>query len=156
MAKKPLHLNDEQKRFIVIGLARFNTSKEMVDLVRQEYGIELTTANIFRYDPTSVNGQTLSADLRDLFFAERKAYMKLEENIPIAHRFVRLLRLEREYLAAPTADIRLKCIEQAAKETGGMYTNAKQLTLSGETTFLSSLIGDLTDEHQAAGGGSSS
>ena len=118
-------LDYEQKIFIITSLAQFNAPSETQRLFSEQYGIEIGVSSLGRYDPTKADGQQMKQELKDLFFKVRAEYMENEAIIPIAHRFVRLLRLEKEYHNADLVETRLKVLEQAAKEVGGAYAGNK-------------------------------
>lgn len=144
--KPPTNINHEQKVFIIRSLAHFNSLTETARLFFDEYNIDFPLPAIQRYDPTKVRGHDLKEEYKNLFFELRSQYMEQEQNIPIAHRFVRLKRLEDEYNNNDDPNIRLKVLEQASKEVGGLYTNKRDLDVNAEVGLLSAVMDELADE----------
>lgn len=124
-------LNAEQKRFIVMELAMFSTPAEVVEKVFEEHGVTITRQGVQVYDPTSAAGHSLSKELRKLFDDTRKAFRKDTENIPIANRAYRLRQLDRLARGTKNPVLAAQLMEQAAKETGGSYTNRREFTGKG-------------------------
>lgn len=121
-------LTKDQKLFIVRALAVFNTPTETVKLVKEEYDISLNRQNVEAYDPTKRVGKDLSQELKGEFEATRKEFLDQPKNIPISNQAVRL----QEYQKLLESNRRnpmmvLKIMEQAAKETGGLYTNKQEV-----------------------------
>lgn len=123
-------LKKEVKIFIVRSLAVFNTPSETSDLVKQEFGIEISRQACESYDPNKRLGQNLSADLKAEFDAARKFFIENPQNIPIANLPYRLQRYQRSLEAVnPRAvDHIAKLLRQAAEDMGGVYTNRKEIT----------------------------
>lgn len=111
-------------------LARYETHQRIVDAVRETFRVEITVQKVNYYNPSTVNGQELSKELKALFDSERKQFLKNVENIPIANKAVRLGRLDRMALKAESQGnivAAAQMMEQAAKEVGGLYTNKQRL-----------------------------
>lgn len=85
------------KRHIVRALACFDTPSEVVRQVREQFNMQITRATAQRYDPTKAAGETLSEELRILFFDTREHFVEELEKLPLAHRATRLRRLESVY-----------------------------------------------------------
>ncbi len=85
------------KRHVVRALACFDTPSEVVRQVREQFNVQITRASAQRYDPTRVAGETLSEELRTLFFDTRERFIEELEKLPRAHRATRLRRLESVY-----------------------------------------------------------
>lgn len=147
--KPPTNMTHEQKVFVITSLACFNTLTETARMFSDEYGIDFALATFQRYDPTTLRGRELSEKYKELFYQIRSEYMEREQDIPIAHRIVRLKRLEDEYMNNDDPTIRLKVLEQASKEVGGLYTNKRDVGVNAEVSMLSALMDDLADESQS-------
>jgi hypothetical protein len=124
-------LTDEQKRFIVAGLACFDSPSEVVAEVKKEFGLELSRQRVQGYDPTKVQGRGLSEHLKTLFHFTRQEYLANEAEIGIANKVHRLRMLER--IASKATErgnvmVALQALEQAAKEVGGAFTNRRELS----------------------------
>lgn len=92
MPKKKL--DGEQQRQVVIWLARCLTPAKVAELVKEHFRVTLTRQAVEWYDPMKALSKDLAPELRDLFLAERKAYVEDLDSIPIRHKAVRLQRLE--------------------------------------------------------------
>lgn len=115
------------KRRIVEHLACYYGPAEVVELIAEEFGIDVTPRHVRAYDPTSFQC-TASSRRIDLHKATRRRFEQEVAEIPIAHRAFRLRRLQQIHeKAVETGNLRLaaEALEQAAKEVGGMFTNAR-------------------------------
>ncbi|CAG4920368.1 DUF2280 domain-containing protein [Paraburkholderia gardini] len=96
-------LTMEQKRFVVRCLAKFDSLGQVVRAMKAEFDIEITRNGIQRYDPTTAQGKTLSAELRTLFHETRKNFIEEIEVQPLAQRATRLNVLTRALEKAENA-----------------------------------------------------
>lgn len=122
-------LTEPQKAYIVSRLACFYTPSEVVEMVTQDLGLKLDRQQIGKYDPSTLEGRKLSKDLKKLFVETRAKFQSDIQAIPIANRSVRLRELDGVLRrAGRNEDLRLRTLEQAAKEEGGVFTNRRELT----------------------------
>ncbi len=123
------HLTDEIKTFIVKGLACYDTPSQVAEAVRVNFDIVVSRQQVHEYDPACARPP--AQRWRDLHAATRAALLRETAEIGIAHRAVRLLRLDRLASRCERNSVRtaLKCLEMAAKECGGMYENRKPIVL---------------------------
>ncbi|WP_022727238.1 DUF2280 domain-containing protein [Fodinicurvata sediminis] len=132
MAKNRGRLTEIQKVFIVQRLACFDTPSEAAKAFKEEHGIEITPQAAEGYDPTKRAGQNLSKRLRETFEATRKRFLeKYESEVPEANKAVRLKHLAhaaRAFKGRNNFVGMANMLEQIAKETGGSFTNQRQLT----------------------------
>jgi hypothetical protein len=87
------------------------------------------------YDPTTRAGRALHPELKELFFESRKKATEDLDSIPSYHKAVRLRRLDNMItLAIERGNMPLaaQLLEQAAKESGGAFTNKHQHELTGK------------------------
>lgn len=101
------------------ALACFDTPSEVVRQVREQFNVQITRASAQRYDPTRAAGETLSEELRILFFDTREHFVEELEKLPLAHRATRLRRLEFLYdRASESGNLKaaLGALALAAKE----------------------------------------
>ena len=119
-------LKAECKIFIVQSIACYETPSQVVESVRERFGIEITRQQVESHDPTKVSSKGLAQKWVDIFNATRERFCKETSDIPIANKAYRLCVLDRMAADAEsmknygmTADI----LEQAAKEVGGVYTS---------------------------------
>lgn len=125
-------LKKEIKLFIVRSLARFNTPTETVELVNQDYGVQVTKQQCEKYDPTKRAGENLSDELKKEFEISRKDFLDTPQNIPIANLSVRLQRMENQYQKHGKNRVAaLSILKQAAEDVGGKYTNKQEITGAG-------------------------
>lgn len=129
-------LNKKQKLFIVQSLAVFNTPQETVQLVKEEYDIDVTRQQVESYDPTKRAGKDLSAEFKKEFELIRKDFLDKPLNIPTANKAVRLKILnDLVYKNHRNQRVVRGLLEQIAKEMGGLYTNKQEVdhTSKGES-----------------------
>lgn len=121
-------LKDEVKRFIVQALACFDTPTQVVQAVKETFGLDVTRQQCELYDPTKYAGRDLGVKWRTVFEDTRKRFREDTADIPIANRAFRLRGLAR--MAEKAESMRnlaltAQLYEQAAKECGDMYVNRK-------------------------------
>jgi hypothetical protein len=124
-------LNDDVKRFIVQAIACYDTPQQIVEVVKEEFGIVVSRPQVQTYDPEKAQGKALSKKWRDLFAETRKKFLDDASSIPIANQTFRLRALNRMYARAERQGnvvVAAQIIEQAAKEVGGAFTNRRELT----------------------------
>lgn len=126
-------LTAEVKGFIVQALACFDTPTQVAEAVKKEFNIEITRQQVAQHDPTKSTGANLAGKWRVLFEDTRKRFRDDTADIPIANRAYRLRVLDRMAARAEgmkNIALAAQLLEQAAKETGGTYTNKQQVDLS--------------------------
>lgn len=132
-------LTEDQKRYVVFRLAAFRTPTEVVEEVKDIWGIEVSRQQIHYYNPTTPGART-SEKWTELFHAARRAYLEEEGEVAIAVRRWRLEEIQNLYRRAlqqgrhGNIPLALQALEQAAKEEGGKFTNHQLLDVdhSGE------------------------
>ena len=90
-------LKEPVKIFIVQSLACFETPQQVVDAVREEFGIEIERQQVASYDPTKATCRGMSKKLKDLFIRTRKDFKSNIYDIPLANKAVRLNELQKMY-----------------------------------------------------------
>lgn len=126
-------LQNEVKAFIVQALACFDTPSQVAELVQKEFGLTITRQQVESHDPTKTSGKCLAKRWVTLFEDTRKRFRDDTADIPIANRAFRLRALGRMAERAENMKniaLAAQLLEQAAKETGGTYTNKQQVDLS--------------------------
>lgn len=91
-------LKEPVKIFIVQSLACFDTPQQVVDAVREEFGIEIERQQVASYDPTKATCRGMSKKLKDLFHTTRKNFKSNIYDIPLANKAVRLNELQKMYV----------------------------------------------------------
>lgn len=122
-------LKEPVKIFIVQALACRDRPQEVVDAVRQEFGVDIPLQQCAAYDPTRPTCRKLSADLKKLFFDTREKFDAGLIDIPIANKHYRLKQYQKQLERnSRNTTMSLKILEQAAKDVGGQYTNRQEVT----------------------------
>ena len=119
-------LKNEVKSFIVQALACFDTPSQVVEAVKNEYGVVVSRQQVETHDPTKSAGKGLAVKWMTLFHDTRKRFREETAEIPIANRAFRLRGLGRMAEKAETMRnlaLTAQLYEQAAKEVGDVYVN---------------------------------
>ncbi|WP_336352979.1 DUF2280 domain-containing protein [Pseudomonas atacamensis] len=119
-------LKNEVKGFIVQALACFDTPSQVVEQVKQEFGVEISRQLCESHDPTKRAGVNLAGKWVTLFHDTRKRFREETAEIPIANRAYRLRTLGRMAEKAENMKniaLTAQLLEQAAKEVGDVYVN---------------------------------
>lgn len=147
-------LTDDVKAFVVQALACFDTPTQVANAVKEEFGIAIERMQVAAYDPTKFAGRSLSKKWREIFEATREAFLKDQASIPIANQNFRLRALDRLYQNAASrgnAALAAQLLEQAAKESGGSFTNRREMTgKDGAPLIPQKSAQDMTDDELAA------
>lgn len=124
-------LSEEVKVYVVQALACFDTPAQVINDVKQEFGVDVIRQQLQSYNPETVAGKRMSKKLKEIFEATRKAFLEDTASIPIAQQSFRLRALQRLFQRAVdqgNAAVAAQLLEQAAKEAGGAFTNRRELT----------------------------
>ncbi|MNV15831.1 hypothetical protein D3C71_1065700 [compost metagenome] len=133
-------LQREVKAFIVQALACFDTPSQVAEAVQKEFGLTITRQQVESHDPTKTSGKCLAKRWVTLFHDTRQRFRDDTADIPIANRAFRLRALGRMAERAESIKnlaLAAQLMEQAAKETGGAYTNRQQVDLSSADGSMS-------------------
>lgn len=128
MAGKGDKLTDAARTFVVQQLAMYDPPDMVAKAVKDEFGVSVTRQAVQAYDPTKYAGRQLSQKWRDLFAATRKAHLESTAEVGISHKTVRLRALQRmanKAEAMGNLQLAAQLHEQAAKEMGNAFTNAR-------------------------------
>lgn len=124
-------LSDEVKLFVVKALACMDSPAQVREDVKRQFGIEVTPQQLQAYDPATVAGARMSAKLKTIFTDTRKKFREDVSDIPIANQPYRLRALQRALTKVESQGnvaMVAQLLEQAAKESGGVFTNRRELT----------------------------
>ncbi|WP_431207499.1 DUF2280 domain-containing protein [Burkholderia cepacia] len=146
-------LPDAIKVYITQSLACFDTISRVAKAVREEFGVEVSPQQCERYDPTKRAGSSLSKKYREIFERTREEFLKDTSRIGIAHRAVRLRKLDHAVgIAEQRGNIPLmaQLLEQAAKEAGDAFTNRHRLEHTGKEGGPITAISTVTNDPQEA------
>lgn len=149
MAGKGNKLTDEQKMFVIGHLAGWETPSDVVELVRETYGIEITRQTAEAYDPTKYAGRNLGKRWREHFDKAREAARSDVSAIPEANKAVRvreLAKMARQAQRVKNLALAANLYEQIAKEVGEAFTNRRELTGKGGGPIGYRDMGEMTDE----------
>lgn len=116
-------LKEPVKMFIVQSLACFETPQQVVDAVRERYGIEIDRQQVASYDPTKATCRGISKALKKLFEDTRREFRANIENIAIANKAFRLMELQKMYEdSGKNKRAKQNLLKQAFQETDGRVT----------------------------------
>ncbi|MBB3745008.1 hypothetical protein FHX10_004545 [Rhizobium sp. BK591] len=146
-------LTVEQQTYVVQALACFDTPSVVAAAIKRDLGITLTPQSIEAYDPNKRAGRNLAVRWKSLFEETRKTFLEDTSKIAISHRAVRLRALQR--MADKAEDrgnlvLASSLLKQAAEESGGVYTNRRELAgklehgVTGEVSQLLEAINGKT------------
>ncbi|EPQ4029111.1 DUF2280 domain-containing protein [Acinetobacter baumannii] len=121
-------LKEPVKIFIVQALACRDTPQEVVEQVKQEFGVDISRSQCECYDPTKYSGRNLSKKFVELFESTREKFDEGLIDIPIANKYYRLKQYQRQLERTRNVKTALKILEQAAKDIGGQFTNRQEIT----------------------------
>lgn len=138
-------LNESVKCFVVARLACFRTPTQVAGEVKEVFDLDVSRQRVHYYDPTSTSAPT-PKKWEALFVETRRAYLEEQAQVGVAHQRYRLEQLQ-ELLdralsmgRAGNIPLALSILEQAAKETGGVYTNRHKLEHSGQVKTTGVLL----------------
>jgi len=117
-----LVLTEEQKAFIVRGLARYETPTQIAAAMKENFGIEITRRQVFAYDPAG--SRPPAQRWIDLYAETRAKFLQATAEIGVAQKIVRLRMLNRYAIRADEQNYTeraAKFLAQAALECGGFY-----------------------------------
>lgn len=146
-------LSTEVKAFIVQSLACFESPAKVIELVKAEYGIDVSRQQVSQYTPGNAMAAKLSQKWVDLFNDTRKRFQTEIADIPIANKAYRLRVLDRMAASAEKMKnfgMTSQLIEQAAKEMGDAYTNKHKLEHSGPNGGAIQTITMSKEEYKSA------
>lgn len=136
-------LKNEVKSFIVQALACFDTPSQVVEAVKNEYGVVVSRQQVETHDPTKSAGKGLAVKWVTLFHDTRKRFREETAEIPIANRAFRLRAMNRFVEKAETMKnigLAMQILEQAAKETGDIYVNRARKEEAGDEPVIPTRI----------------
>lgn len=130
-------LTDDVKRFIVEQIACYRTPSQVVEAVKKQFGLTIDRRQVEDYDPAKPRmragraGKTPAQKWCDIHATTRQRFLAECGQQPIAQQGIRLRELQRifelEEMRQNTVGQR-QTLEQAAKESGGAFTNKRELT----------------------------
>ncbi|ENX02329.1 hypothetical protein F900_01393 [Acinetobacter modestus] len=121
-------LKEPVKIFIVQALACRDTPQQVVDHVKQEFDLVISRSQCQSYDPTKYSGRNLSEKFVKLFNETREKFDDGLIDIPIANKHYRMRQYDKLLNKAKNIPMALRIMEQAAKDSGGLFTNRKEIT----------------------------
>lgn len=121
-------LKEPVKIFIVQALACRDTPQQVVDHVKQEFDLVISRSQCQSYDPTKYSGRNLSEKFVKLFNETREKFDDGLIDIPIANKHYRMRQYDKLLNKAKNIPMALRIMEQAAKDSGGLFTNRQEIT----------------------------
>jgi hypothetical protein len=123
-------LKDTEREWIVQRLACYETPADVAGAASEEFGKDVTRQQVEHYDPN--RSDRVAEKWESLFEETRDEYLTNERQVAIANKMWRLRRLQDIVQDEDaTREEKMEALEQAAKESGGKYTNEHQLEHSG-------------------------
>ncbi|MBX9853906.1 MAG: DUF2280 domain-containing protein [Gemmatimonadaceae bacterium] len=141
-------LTEEVQAFVVDRLAMYDTPSTVAAAVKEAFGITISRQQAEAYDATR-SGKKPSAKWIRRFHATRQQYRERVDDVGIAHRAVRMRRLERMANRAEergNLPLAAQLLEQAAKEMGESYTNRRILEPANPVAALAATLGVTPEE----------
>jgi hypothetical protein len=136
-----VNLDDHQIRWVVVRLAIWMSPPMISKLFKEEFRRELSRQAIWRWDASPSKGHRerllqSHPDLVELFDQSRAYFREHIDDIPIANQAVRIREIDELYWKAkdskrPRLPQLQNLLEQAAKESGGVFTSKQQIEHSG-------------------------
>lgn len=124
-------LTSEGQLYVVTRLAQFARASEVIAEVKADFKLTLSIQAVSHYDPTKAAGRDLRDELKTLFYDVREKFCADVGDIPCANIAYRLAALqgviERQSTRGNDAML-MQALEAAAKESGGAFTNRRELT----------------------------
>jgi len=106
-----------EQRFVIRSVAGFMRPTEIADTVLEKFGKRISPAAVLHYDPTTRQGQQLSARLRAEFARERRRFHKHIDDIPLNHVAFRLQELQNVIDSRPRSPmVALRALAMARAE----------------------------------------
>lgn len=130
------------------ALAQFETPQQAAVALKAEHGVAISPQRAEIYDPTKRAGERLSQRWREFFYKTRRHFLERLEDVPEAHKAVRVRQLAhaaRAYKARGNYRDMANMLERIAKEVGDVYSNRREVTGQGGGP-LRLEYSDLTDE----------
>jgi hypothetical protein len=127
-------LTEEHKNTIVLSLAGFMTPAAIRVMMKETYGLDLEYGQITTYDPTKPNFRA-SERWREIFELARKKYVEETLTVPVSNQGYRMRTIQKMLdtaLEQGNMVIAMQLLEQAAKEVGGLLTNARNVNVSNQ------------------------
>ena len=122
-------LTTEQKVFVVKGFARYLTVADVVAGLKEKFNAVIPGHQLAAYNPDNVSFRA-AKKWRELFHAERKAFLTNVDAIGIANKSFRLQSLAQLHaIAMSRKNVKqaTEILEQAAKEMGEVFTNRREV-----------------------------
>lgn len=141
-------LTPATKVFIVQRLACYDSADEIIEAVKDEFGVAVSKQQLQTYNPEKHNGKDLSKDLKKQFYATRDKYLQDTSSIPIANKAHRLNRYQKlaDRVESRNPVLALQIYEQAAKECGDMFTNRANNGAGDKGANLTQVLSDLIEK----------
>lgn len=122
---------DDVRAFIIMSYARFCKTNEIHKALIAEFDLDLDQRSIANHQlDRESRANCLGPRWRALFDETRAEFLNAIDRIPIAHPAYRLAKLQRYFDLLDAKDAigpATAVLEQAAKESGGAFTNKREM-----------------------------
>jgi hypothetical protein len=133
-------LTTEQQAFIVQQLACYKTPSDVVEAVKEEFGITINRQTVRHYNPEQ--SPEVAAQWKKLFDETRAEFRAKAAEIGIAsqaYRLSELQEMQQRAKAVRNYPLAVQIIDQAAKEVGA-YTHKQEIKLDGQVTTMTMTV----------------
>jgi hypothetical protein len=130
-------LTTEHKAWIVMRLARYEGNAAVRKAFREAFGLDLSYQQVNSYYPLRADYEG-APKWKMLFEKERARFLEDVQSIGIANQNYRLQMLDEMATTAKAKGnfaLAAQLAEQAAKETGGLYTNRREVKSDTRVTY---------------------
>lgn len=123
-------LTEDVKLFIVQQLATWRTPSAVAELVKQEFGLEISRQQVRTYNPRQCK---VKEKWSEIFEATRDAFKAAVADLAMAQQAYRIRELGELYdlvkgRKAVNVAMARELLEQGAKDAGGVFTNRRELS----------------------------
>jgi hypothetical protein len=132
-------IQPQHRRYMVQMLACYRSPSEIAKLLKEHFDVGITRQSVEYYDPTKAAGADLAPDLCRLFAETRRRFHERSADIGIGQQTFRLAEMHDNYFKLKERGALIAAqtiLEQAAREVGGMFTNARVLTGAGRAPVV--------------------
>lgn len=131
-------LNGKVQAFIVYGFANFMKPQQIVDAVKENFGIEVSRQQVCYYNPESLTrDKDLAPKWLELFEKYRKEATEETKAIAVSHKPYRIKMLQElieKAMKSGNMVLAADLLKQVAEEMGGKYTNQQKVDSKVEQT----------------------
>lgn len=150
-------LTNEQQVFIVTQFACYSKLSQVQEAVEERFGIKPSKTLLNGYDMDGWARENHGKKWIPVFDRAREQFHETAATIPIATKAFRLKQLGAMFdtaLSAKNLHMAASLLEQAAKESGGSFTNERKVRHDGKVTIKEEVTPEdrrvMLEQHMAA------